>query len=905
MKQPILFLLLIIALPTLAQITTDGTLGPALHLPGPDYQITSDLGQQRGDNLFHSFQDFNLQSGESATFSGPNHIQNVISRVTGGNPSRIDGLFRSTIEGADIYFLNPYGILFGPNARLDVQGSFHASTAHYLRLGDGGRFEARNPNNSILTVAPPISFGFLTNSPAPLSVQGSQLEISEGKTFSLIGGNLSITSAQIKAPAGRINLASVAEIGDVIPKVEDFVVPSLRGDMMISENSLIETSGEDGGSIFIRGGQFVVDNSAIEAKTLGNHDGKVIDIQANTFLLTNGSTINGNTEGRGHGVNIHVRATESITISKENADNSNNIQETVISSRSGIWKILTDDDLGDGGQIYLEAKNISLTEGGAVSASTNGGGDGGNITVTASESVSLDGRGMDGSSYIASATYHDSENSGNAGNILIEAKNISLTNGGYIVSNTEGKGHSGNIMLNASQNVTISGQGTGLPARITAESEYHEKGAGDAGSISIQAKEIRLIDGARISGNTESTGQGAHINIKAIESIILAGENTKNSDNISETLISARSGVWKIITDDDLGNGGHIYLEAKNISFKDGAAISASTNGGGDGGKITVKASESVSLDGSSYFASATYHDSENAGDAGNILVKAQNLFVTNGSSVFLNTEGKGNSGNITLDASKTITISGYSGDSPATINAESRYDDNAGDAGSILIQAEEVKLFDGGIISTLAAQAGGGDVVINSPTLVYLKKGQIITSVKGGIGHGGNIYINHPMFVTLNEGMIKAQADEGHGGDISIIVDHLISSQKSIIDASSRKGVDGKVLISSPSIDISGQLLVLSTNMVNADEQMQPPCSSRIAENLSSFVVAPREGIATSPDDLLPSGPHLSQIKPVAKNAKFIKPRGTTVKSHSQMAYRTGCQPASKENRVMPEQLF
>ena len=114
MKSQLSFLLLIISLSAPAQITTDGTLGSALNLQGPDYQITPDLGQQRGSHLFHSFKDFNLNSLESATFSGPNHIQTVMSRVTGGNPSNINGLFRSTIPGADMYFLNPYGM---PGAR--------------------------------------------------------------------------------------------------------------------------------------------------------------------------------------------------------------------------------------------------------------------------------------------------------------------------------------------------------------------------------------------------------------------------------------------------------------------------------------------------------------------------------------------------------------------------------------------------------------------------------------------------------------------------------------------------------------------------------------------------------------------------------------------------------------------
>ena len=163
-------------------------MGPAQNLTGPDYQIGDNLGQQLGGNLLHSFRDFNLRFGESATFSGPNHIQNVISRVTGGNLSNIDGTIRSLIPGADFYFLNPYGIVFGPNARLDVQGSFHASTADYLRFGNGGIFHARNPSESLLTVAPIEAFGFLDN-PTSISIQGSFIQ-NDGQTLSFICGDL-------------------------------------------------------------------------------------------------------------------------------------------------------------------------------------------------------------------------------------------------------------------------------------------------------------------------------------------------------------------------------------------------------------------------------------------------------------------------------------------------------------------------------------------------------------------------------------------------------------------------------------------------------------------------------------------------------------------------------------------
>jgi filamentous hemagglutinin family protein len=133
------------------QITTDGTLGTAGALTGPHYAIPSSLGRQSGANLFHSFGQFNLATGESATFSGPNSVANIISRVTGAQASSIDGTLSSTIPGANLYLINPRGILLGPNARLNLTGSFHASTADYLKFSDGTRFEATPTGAPVLT----------------------------------------------------------------------------------------------------------------------------------------------------------------------------------------------------------------------------------------------------------------------------------------------------------------------------------------------------------------------------------------------------------------------------------------------------------------------------------------------------------------------------------------------------------------------------------------------------------------------------------------------------------------------------------------------------------------------------------------------------------------------------------
>jgi filamentous hemagglutinin family protein len=158
-----------------AQITLDGILGPRGPIPGPNYRIDANVGQIRGSNLFHSFGAFNVPTSGSATFTGPNTIANIVGRVTEGQPSAIDGRLRSEIAGAHLFLLNPSGVFFGPNATLDVRGSFHVSTADFLRFADGATFFATLGQESVLTVASPVTFGFLGNNPAAIAIHGSSL----------------------------------------------------------------------------------------------------------------------------------------------------------------------------------------------------------------------------------------------------------------------------------------------------------------------------------------------------------------------------------------------------------------------------------------------------------------------------------------------------------------------------------------------------------------------------------------------------------------------------------------------------------------------------------------------------------------------------------------------------------
>src|SRR3954468_6502449 len=193
---PPLIAALLFAGPVHAQIVTDGSVGPKVSLSGSQVDIGADLGTRRGDNLFHSFERFGIVPGQTVTFRGSDTIKNVISRVTGGAVSNIDGTLASKVGQADLYFVNPAGIMFGPNAQLDVPGSFHVSTAHELRFADGTRFSALDKTGSGLTVAAPEAFGFLDRPPGRIAVDQSQLQLKPGKTLSLVGGDLTIDGGQ-------------------------------------------------------------------------------------------------------------------------------------------------------------------------------------------------------------------------------------------------------------------------------------------------------------------------------------------------------------------------------------------------------------------------------------------------------------------------------------------------------------------------------------------------------------------------------------------------------------------------------------------------------------------------------------------------------------------------------------
>ena len=301
-------------------ISTDGTIGTAgaqtlIADSSGAYTIDEALGQKsdNGHNLFYSFDQFNINIGESATFTGDNSIQNVINRVTGGNASMIDGLLRSTIGSADLYFINPAGVIFGPNARLDLPGSFHVSTADYLRMGDEDLFYSEPMDGEVMSIAAPTAFGFLDLPDGGIEVDGAKLSVSEGATLSLVGGTVKVKNrAQLDASAGQVNLVSAGAAGKVVFVTEngdlDSSGLSALGAVSVVEDSAVNTNGSGGGRIFIRGGQVVVKDSALSARTSGDTDGKGVDVMAVGPMDFVRSLIDTRTSGNGDAGDVNIHA---------------------------------------------------------------------------------------------------------------------------------------------------------------------------------------------------------------------------------------------------------------------------------------------------------------------------------------------------------------------------------------------------------------------------------------------------------------------------------------------------------------------------------------------------------------------------------------------------------------------
>ena len=566
----------------MAEVITDNTLGRSPQsFSAKDITISPELGQQRGANLFHSFQKFEIADGQSVTFTGGDDIARVISRVTGGEISKIEGLLRSTLTHADIYLINPAGMTFGANAKLDVPGSVYLSTASHVDLGQTGRFDAANPENSVLSSAAPSAFGFLSQKPATLTVNGSALNATEGKTLSLSAGNIQLNNGRLQANSGRIELVGVTRADKVIFAPLAILVDSKArlGAVRLEDASSLSVGKQGGGNIFIRSGEFVMSNSALIANSSSQGaDGGVISIQAESLLLKDRSKIDSRALGTSHGGQIRLIINGLAELSSSD-----------IFTTSAVNNDPQNPKMGNAGNIYLEADCLRLTNS-SISTTSYDTGQGGDINlkvVRNLELISNSNEILPPATSIQASSDGTNSDAGNAGRISISARNLSLQGDKTKIDNSSaGAGQGGNITLYIADNLSLD-TGTAISAASSS--------TGNAGNITLNATQMNLTQ-ARVSTASEQ-GVGGNIILNARSSLQLDRANINTAVNggkgnggnvIIGTPYQLRLQDSQIVANAQDGNGGVILIVTGSPILRAGNSTIEASSKSGINGEVKI-----------------------------------------------------------------------------------------------------------------------------------------------------------------------------------------------------------------------------------------------------------------------------------------------------------------------------
>ena len=619
---PLTILSCLTSLTAKAQVIPDGTTNTTVNVDGND--VTIEQGSRIGENLFHSFNEFSVLTDSSAFFNNAADIANIFSRVTGNNISNIDGLLRAN-GAANLFLINPNGIIFGPNARLNLGGSFFASSADSFLFEGNAEFSASNPTAPpLLTISVPIGINFRDN-PGDIvnrsTVQNSAgdvigLEVLPGNNLTLVGGNINFEAGNTNARDGNIELGGLSIGGTVdINNNGSLSFPKdvAQADITLSNAAKVDVRGTDGGSITIN-----ARNLNLEAGDLG-------------FSKIRAGITADSTSTEAQAGDITISATNNVTVN-----------DSVISNR------VKTEAVGDAGDITINTDSLSLTNGGIVSASTFSQGNAGNITINANNTITMDGEDSNGFPSSAFSSVNTGAE-GNAGDVTITTGSLTLTNGGRVDASTFSQGNAGSVEITASDTITINGESSeGFNSAVG--SQVNLGAVGDAGGVTITTGSLTLTNGGRVDASTLGKGNAGNVTINAREKIEISGAIESFRSGIStDALINS-------------GNGGDINVFTNRLTINDGGTIEAGNldslkvfaPGTGQPGNINIEAN-SLSLNNQARINTTTQSET---GDSANITLElTEDLILRNNSLISARPFGKANGGNIDIDAEFIIAF--------------------------------------------------------------------------------------------------------------------------------------------------------------------------------------------------------------------------------------------------------
>jgi large exoprotein involved in heme utilization and adhesion len=608
-----------------------------------------------------------------------------ISLVTGNRVSTLDGLL-SANGLANVFLLNPNGVIFGANAQLNLGGSLVVSTGDRFLFNEGSF--ASQPTAStapLLLVSAPIGVQ-MGATPGAITFQGNPaLQLAPGRSLLLVGDNLEMNGGNVLAPGGRIELASITDnqtIGiqpaasPTGPTLSLAVPDTVRRSNVTLNGAQLTVNAPVGGTIALHADRLNINQSTLTAGVFGTGSPALPsrDIQ----ISTTGD----------------IRMNRSSIVSSVAADAVGQGGDILIGTRSlrGNLSLISSIALehGSTGDITVNASgDVAMNGSGSFLAGTfgiinsvrpGGSGNSGNIQVNA-ENLRLNNQ---------SGIYTGAAGQGNAGDITLTVGSFRATRGGFLGAGTEGQGNGGNITINARDAVVFDGESRSLfPSGM---STIVSPGAvGNAGNVTIRANTLQLSRGALFASGTSGRGNGANITINARDRITLfTRPDTETLSYISSTV--ERGAV---------GEGGTVRMRARSIFLQNPTAITTRTVGQGNGGDL---------------------------------LIRAEELTVRDGGTIFTSTFGPGQAGDLTVNVDDRLTLAGSN---PAFIQRLAE-----GQVGRF------GERFDGaGTVSGLFASGGaastgqGGNLSVRAGTLVIEDGAQISVSSQGR-GGAGNLAI-------------------------------------------------------------------------------------------------------------------------------------------------------------------
>jgi len=812
-------------------IETDGSLGPA-QVIDPDqgalthYTIDESLGRLvsgPAENLFHSFLEFDLAQGDQATFTATSPVDNVISRVTGGLPSEVNGIVESDIPGAKFFFLNPKGVIVGPQGEFDVNSSLFLGSADRLIFADGS-FETGGQGDpgsgGGCCAGSPLEFGFDAGPGGDVLLDGSVLSFSTSPFIQLVGANVRLhQGAKIISRGGEQHLAAVGEAATTVPiaSLGDAGLvpgPSLGGtvELLGIPSGTADLSAQGGatsnGRVVLRGGQLVLSRARVRA---GGSDGSdlAIDLAATESIELVDSTVTGSETAQVSDplhVGVRVAAPE-ISLTQIEASEGSRISSSSSTRSAGTVEIHAPGSLTlEGPRTAIHARIVTGDAGGDIEVAA------GRLSLKDRASIYTEARTLGRLDPPTAA----------GGTIRIVADEASLQGSSGIRATTLTSAQSGDVHLDIDGALTLSDR-----SGITTQ----PLGTGDAGDIWIGAGSLDLELGSQVLSEAGGEfGAPGDIALVVDGAVRVSGIYGTDAASLVQSLISTR-----VINPASLADAGDISIDGGSLEVSGGGLITART-----------KATENAAL-----------------GRAGNITLTAHESFIrVTGQSPVLDEFGgrvaseisargsAGAGGEIAISAASSVEISDGAAVSASNFGPS--------DSGSITVTAgDSIWVIDASLF-TEAGTEDGGNIRLDAPNLIELVNAQLTTEVNSQDGGAGEIQIGEalkPRLVVLNSSQVVTNAVAGEAGDIKISADILIKSADTEVKAASNnEQLNGEINIDALEQEFAGRIVPLDLAYLDVSSLLLPPCAARLESERSSLTVRGRPGVGADPGGVLPS---------------------------------------------------